>query len=109
MAGNAEVLVPVSKSILALSEVLKKNGYLESLMVKDQILTLKLKYNGKTPVLSGVRRISKPSTRIYTGKKDLPIVMGGLGVAVISTPKGLLTNKEAKKAGLGGEVICYVW
>lgn len=113
MAGNSQISMPVSKMVTSLAKVLEKNGYLQSVEIKGdgvkKELVANLKYESKEPVLTGVRRISRPSMRIYKTKKDLPMVMGGMGVAIISTPKGLMTNKEAKKAGLGGEVICELW
>lgn len=113
MAGNDVVLVPTTKMIASLAKVLEKNGYVKSSEIKEgsgqKMLAVNLKYEGKSPVITGIRRVSRPSARVYKTKKDLPTVMGGMGVAIISTPNGLMTNREAKKAGLGGEVICELW
>lgn len=113
MAGNVDVSMPSSKVVVSLAKALEKSGYIQSAEVKGEgvkkELVLKLKYENREPVLTGVRRVSRPSMRVYKTKKDLPTVMGGMGIAIISTPSGLMTNKEAKKAGLGGEVICELW
>ncbi len=113
MAGNDVILVPTTKLIASLAKVLEKNGYVKSSEIKEgpgqKMLAVSLKYEGKSPVITGIRRVSRPSARVYKTKKDLPTVMGGMGVAIISTPSGLMTNREAKKAGLGGEVICELW
>jgi len=109
MAHNEEVSVPSSKVVLNLAKAMEENGYISSVETKDKDLVVKLKYDGKEPVLTGIQRISKPSMRVYSTKKDLPVVMGGMGIAILSTPGGLMTNKEAKKVGVGGEVICYLW
>lgn len=113
MAGNSSVSMPASKAVTSLAKAMEKNGYLKSVEIKEdgvhKELILKLKYNAKESVLTGVRRVSRPSMRIYTTKKDIQTVMGGMGISIISTPNGLMTNKEARKAGLGGEVICELW
>lgn len=109
MAGKAEVVLPWSKLKENLAKILVKNNFLLEENKSDRDLILKLKYNGVVPTLTDVKRVSKPSLRIYAGKNDLPKVLSGVGVSIISTPKGLMTNKEAHKAGLGGEVICEIW
>ena len=107
------VTIPHSKIKEALARKLMDIGFLDEVSVdkKDpqKDLVLKLKYSGMEPALSQVRRVSKPGLRIYKQKKNLKPVLGGLGYTLISTPKGVLTNKEARKQGLGGEIICEVW
>src|SRR5574340_1139447 len=105
LAKKAEVVVPWSKVKQSVAKVLVEEGYLEAQEVKDQKMTLKLKKGG----LTDIKIISKPSLRVYVKKDQLPRVLGGLGVAVISTPAGVLTSKDAAKKGLGGEVLCEVW
>ena len=118
---HAFVLVPASKTKLAIARILKEEGYITDYeMVKSepvkgekaaaQQIRIWLKYvNGKEPVLSGLERISKPGRRIYVGRAELPRVMGGLGIAIISTPKGIMTDQKARRLGLGGEVLCHIW
>ncbi len=112
LAGKTEVVLPWSKLKATLSQVLMDTGYLDSVKVvgeskKEIVLTLK--YKGKVPALTDVRRISRPSLRVYVNRANLPRVLGGLGTAIISTPLGLLTDKEARKKNVGGEVICELW
>lgn len=109
LAKNAQVILPWSKLKENLAKVLETNKYLTKVMVKDKDLILELKYEGKVPAVTNIKRISKPSLRVYVPSDKLPIVLGGMGIAVISTPKGLMTNKEARKQKLGGEVLCEVW
>lgn len=112
MARKAETNVPWSKMKKSLAKVLCDTKYLESLEEKtvDGVKTLKLtlKYNQKMPAITSIKRISRPSLRVYAKNNNLPKVLGGLGIAVISTPAGLLTDREARKKGLGGEVICEI-
>ncbi len=105
-----------SKLAMAICEVLKKEGYIADYKeVEDdknklfKKIQVSLKYENKRPVLSDVRRISKPGLRVYKPKNSLPWVLNGLGIALISTPKGVMTDKQARKLGLGGEVMAYVW
>lgn len=115
MAYKPEVLVQYSKLTKAICELLEKEGYIKSSIEvkndKDKITALKLqlKYENKKPVMSDVKRISKPGLRIYKPKKALPYVLNGLGIAIISTPKGVMTDKQARKEGVGGEIMAYVW
>jgi small subunit ribosomal protein S8 len=112
-ARHIRVLVPASKMKLGLARVLKEEGYIKDIeILKDNpqgTLRLTLRYVDKKPVLTQLKRVSKPGLRVYTKKADIPRVRGGLGVAVLSTPRGLMTGSSAYKQGLGGEVICYVW
>lgn len=105
LAGSGEVLVPLSKINERIAKLLVKEGYLEAQKVKDKELVLTLKKGA----LTDIKIISHPSLRVYVKKNQLPRVLGGLGIAVISTPAGLLTDKEARSRGLGGEVICEIW
>jgi small subunit ribosomal protein S8 len=108
-AYKKEVMVPYSKLSLAILKLLQKEGFLEDCKISGREIKVVLKYKDKQPVLVGVRRISKPSRRIYKGSKDLPIVYNGLGMAIVSSPKGVMSDKEARKEGVGGEVMAYVW
>jgi len=108
------VEVPASKMKKGLAEILKNEGFIRTYELVDDgkqgILRLYLKYGpNKQKVITGLKRISKPGLRVYAGKDEIPKVLGGLGVAIISTPKGLMTDKQARQEGLGGEVICYIW
>jgi small subunit ribosomal protein S8 len=111
---HPQVLMPASKLRVAVAKILKDEGYIEKLEVtKDKpqpMLRLWLRYDDKRkPVLNGVRRISKPGRRVYAGKTEVPWVQHGLGVAIISTTRGVMTGSRAKRMGLGGEILCYVW
>ena len=106
--------VPASKMKKAIADVLLEEGYIKAYDEIDDgvqgILRITLKYDEKgNKVISGLRRISKPGLRIYAGKEELPRVLNGLGTALISTSKGIMTDKKAREAGLGGEVLAYVW
>jgi small subunit ribosomal protein S8 len=111
-AGHAEVMMPGSKMKCAVAEVLKTAGYIRDYTVageKPTTLTIVLKYLDDEPVIEGLRRISKPSRRVYVGSSDIPRVQGGLGVALLSTSNGIMSDRTARKANVGGEVLCYVW
>ena len=106
--------VPASNIKLGIAEILFKEGYIKSFEeIKDDnqgIIRITIKYDEKgTRVIDGLRRISKPGLRVYASKEDLPQVLNGLGIAIISTSKGLKTDKEARQLGVGGEVLAYVW
>lgn len=107
--GKESVSLRYSKLILKLMKLLQKEGYVSSVSHKDREITVILKYENRKPVLTDVRRVSKPSLRVYRGVKQLPKVLNGLGIAVISTPKGLLIDKDARKMKVGGEVLALVW
>lgn len=112
MAGKAEVAVPASKQKKALCDVLTKEGYIggyaaASVDGKEQ-LRITLKYHHGTPVIDTIKRVSRPGLRIYRAKDELPRVMGGLGIAIVSTSKGVMTDRAARAQSLGGEVICVV-
>ncbi len=106
--------VPASKVKLSLAETLKKEGFVRDYELLEEAprrtVRIHLAYTDKRePVITGLRRVSKPGLRVYVPKRELPRVYGGLGLAIISTSQGLLTGGEARKRGLGGEVVCYVW
>ena len=113
-AKHKTVDVPASKMKTAIAEILFREGYIKSYEVisneNQGIIRITLKYDEKgTRVIDGIKRISKPGLRVYAGKEELPKVLNGLGIAIISTSKGLKTDKEAREAGMGGEVLAYVW
>lgn len=112
-AKKVRVEIPASGLKKELAEILKKENYIHDFAIvednKQNLIRIHLKYSQGSAAISGLRRISKPGLRIYKGKDELPRVLNGLGTAVISTSKGLLTDKEARKQSVGGEVICYIW
>ncbi len=112
MAEKVSVLMPASKLKVAIAEVLKDEGYIGDFAVRDvdgkKSLDLELKYYAGRPVIERIERISKPGLRVYRGTDELPRVMNGLGVAIVSTPKGVMTDKRARAANVGGEVLCIV-
>ena len=113
-AKHKTVDVPASKMKTAIAEILFREGYIKSFEVisneNQGIIRITLKYDEKgTRVIDGIKRISKPGLRVYAGKEELPKVLNGLGIAIISTSQGLKTDKEAREAGVGGEVLAYIW
>ena len=112
MAGKVRVTMPMSKQKLAIANLLVAEGYVREVLQEDvegkQVLTVVLKYYEGKPVIERLQRVSRPGLRIYKRKDDLPTVLDGLGVAVISTSKGLMTDRAARAGGHGGEVLCYV-
>ena len=113
-AKHDTVEVPASNMKKAIAQILVDEGYIKSFSVEEDgkqgIITITLKYGpNKSPVITGLRRVSKPGLRIYTSCEDMPKVMKGRGVAILSTPKGVMTDKEARKANVGGEVLAFVW
>lgn len=108
-AGKPEVMVRYSKVIVALCKILEEEGFVSGCVLKDLEIEVTLKYSNNAPALADVKRISKPGLRVYKGVKFLPYVLNGLGVAIVSTPKGIMTDKKARKLGLGGEVMAEVW
>ncbi len=111
-AGKAEVAIPASRLKLALAKVLKDEGYIEDFVVAREgakpTVTVRLKYYQGRPVIETIQRVSRPGLRIFRGRDELPKVMGGLGIAVVSTSHGIMTDRAARAAGYGGEVICVV-
>ena len=114
-AKHDTVDVPASKMKLAIAKILLDEGYIAKYDViedgtfKTIHITLKYGADKNEKIITGLKRISKPGLRVYANREELPKVLGGLGIAIISTSKGIVTDKEARKLGLGGEVICYVW
>jgi len=113
---HKEVAVPASKLKEELARILKEEGYIENFkLIKEDgkgMIVLSLKYKGKRArerVISGIERVSKPGRRIYVGAQEIPEVLNGLGITILSTSSGIMTGKQAKKLGIGGEVICKVW
>ena len=116
VAMHDEVSMPSSKRKLALADVLQREGYIASYAEKDntprpgKTLTIEMKYSpDRDRVIRGLRRISKPGLRIYRKRDEIPRVQGGLGVAVVSTNRGLMSDREARRNRMGGEILCYVW
>lgn len=112
LAKKREIIVPYSKIKEKLAKILVDEGYLETSKVdkeKRKVLELVLKYHGKKPAMTDVQRVSKLGLRIYARKTEIPKALGGSGIVIISTSKGLMTDKQAKENGLGGEVLCKVW
>lgn len=111
-AGKTEVSMPQSKQKMSIAQVLKDEGYISDFSAAEQdgkpMLKVTLKYYEGKPVIEKIKRVSRPGLRIYKGKDQLPKVMGGLGIAIVSTSAGLMTDRAARKAGYGGEVLCYV-
>lgn len=119
MAGHGTVSVPNSKLKLAIAQILKQEGFIEEFTIQategevQSSLRLTLKYVGvrreKRPVISGLERVSTPGRRVYASKKEIPWVLSGMGIAILSTPKGVMTGTRARQLGVGGEVLCKVW
>ena len=119
MAGHPTVAMPSSKLKVSIAKILKDEGYIAGYEVVDgkaansKVLRLRLKYIGerrsRQPVITGLERVSRPGRRVYTGKQEIPWVLSGIGVAIMSTPKGVMTGRRARKLGVGGEVLCKVW
>jgi len=114
MVRHDSVVVPASKVKLAIAQILKEEGFITDFEVlKDKTqktFKIKLKYAGKNqPSVTGLERISKPGLRVYVEKNEIPRVYGGLGIAIVSTPKGVMTGHKAWRQGVGGELLCYVW
>jgi small subunit ribosomal protein S8 len=112
MADKVSVTMPSSKLKVAIAKVLKDEGYIEEFAVRENgakpELNVALKYYAGRPVIERIERVSKPGLRVYRGKDDLPRVMNGLGVAIVSTPKGVMTDRRARAGNMGGEVLCIV-
>jgi len=114
-AKHEKVNVPASKMKISIADILLKEGYIKSYEVvdagpaKDIVITLKYGKDKNEKILTGLKRISKPGLRVYANSEELPKVLGGLGTAIISTNKGVITDKEARKANVGGEVLCFIW
>ena len=119
LAGHAQVAMPSSNIKVEIAKILKEEGFLDGYEVVDgekaseKVLRLKIKYVGerreRRPVIAGLERVSKPGRRIYTRKQDIPWVLSGLGIAILSTPKGVMTGVRARQLNVGGEILCKVW
>jgi small subunit ribosomal protein S8 len=120
MAGQSIAAMPSSKVKAEIARILKEEGYLESFEVVSEeqtpthsVLRVRIKYVGerreRRPVITGMVRVSRPGRRIYTRKQDIPWVLSGLGISIISTPKGIMTGQRARQLGVGGEILCKVW
>ena len=114
MVRHDSVLIPTSRMKLSIARILKEENFIIDYEVlrsrPHRVIKLYLKYSDKNqPVLSGLERVSKPGLRVYAGRKEVPRVYGGLGIAILSTPKGVITGKQAWRQGVGGELLCYVW
>jgi small subunit ribosomal protein S8 len=119
MAGHSQVAMPSSKIKAEIAKILKEEGFIENYEVADgeragfKVLRVKIKYVGerreRRPVISGLERVSKPGRRIYTKRQDIPWVLSGIGIAILSTPKGVMTGQRARQLGIGGEILCKVW
>jgi small subunit ribosomal protein S8 len=115
MVKHQIVQIPATKISLAIAKILKEEGFIEDFENYEEnklkYLLLSLKYIGKSrkPVICHIKRISKPGLRVYSNAKELPKVLDNLGIAIISTSKGVMTNLNAKKLGIGGEILCYIW
>ena len=115
--GKPEVIVPKSGIKLEIARILKEEGYIDDYAVGDEtpvnLIKVQLKYFGtrrdRRPVITQLQRISKPGRRVYRKRKELPIVLSGTGIAIVTTPKGVMTAQQARRDGVGGEVLCYVW
>ena len=113
IAKHSEVKIPFSKIKESMASILKNEGYIANYEIKEEgtkkDIAVTLKYMDGETVIKGLKRISKPGRRVYTSVENLPKVLGGLGIAIVSTPKGVITDKECRKNNVGGEVLCYVW
>ena len=114
LAEHEKVDIPASKLKVRVAEILKEEGFIKNFRLiedrKQGVLRVYLKYGpGQERVITGLRRVSKPGRRLYVGADKVPTVLGGMGVAILSTPRGVLTDRESRKANVGGEVLCYVW
>lgn len=117
--GQAVVAMPASKIKIEIARILKEEGFIEGYDVAEgespsqRVLRLRLKYTGerrqRRPVITGIERVSRPGCRIYTQKNEIPWVLSGMGIAILTTPKGLMTGQRARQLGVGGEIICKVW
>ncbi|MCY3916968.1 MAG: 30S ribosomal protein S8 [Chloroflexi bacterium] len=115
--GMTEVVVPKSAIKIDIARILKEEGYIEDYAIGDEspipLIKVQLKYFGsrrdRRPVITQLKRISKPGRRVYRKRRELPIVLSGTGIAIVTTPKGVMTAQQARRNGVGGEVLCYVW
>ncbi len=117
MAGNPTCEIPTSKIKVEIARILQEEGFVEGFNVGDEqpfsLITIQLKYHGarreRKSVITNIQRVSKPGRRVYRGRTDMPRVMSGIGIAIVTTPKGVMTAQQARRERVGGEVLCYVW
>ena len=113
MVEKPEVAIPLSKVKVEIAKLLKEEGYIKGYKIDDTTfpssIVVDLKYDGRTPVIEGIQRVSKPGRRVYADVENIPVVLGGLGVAFLSTSKGIMTGKSCKQNNVGGEVLLHVW
>ena len=115
LVGHSTTKVPTTKMTRSIAKVLKSEGFIEDFsedgegVHKHLIISLKYKGKNRQPIITTLKRVSKPGLRVYSNRKELPRVLGGIGIAIISTSKGIMTDREARSQGVGGEVLCYVW
>ncbi len=119
LVGQSMAAMPSSKMKVAIAQILKDEGYIDNFEVVDgerpghKVLRIRIKYVGerreRRPVLTGLQRVSRPGRRVYASKREIPWVLSGMGIAIISTPKGVMTGRQARKLGVGGEIVCKVW
>lgn len=117
MVGHAVVAVPYSKINLSVAQILKNEGYVEDVTLTEEkpapVISIRLKYWGKRrerkSVITNLKRVSKPGRRIYVAKSEIPWVLSGMGICILTTPKGVMTGQQARREGVGGEVLCLVW
>jgi small subunit ribosomal protein S8 len=119
MAGHPSVAMPSSNLKASIAKILKEEGFINNFEVVEdagvgfKILRIRLKYVGerrqRRPVITGIERVSRPGRRVYTGKQEIPWILSGMGIAILSTPKGVMTGQRARQLGVGGEILCKVW
>jgi len=115
MARHQTTEVPSTKMTRSIAKVLQEEGFIvefsekEEGVKKDLVIALKYKGKNRQPIINALKRVSKPGLRVYSNRKELPRVLGGIGIAIISTSSGIMTDRDARKQGLGGEVLCYIW
>ncbi|MDJ0713445.1 MAG: 30S ribosomal protein S8 [Prochloraceae cyanobacterium] len=115
LVGHSTTIVPTTRMTRSIAKVLKEEGFIDSYQESGEGITkhlvISLKYKGKNrqPIIKTLKRVSKPGLRVYSNRKELPRVLGGIGIAIISTSRGIMTDREARRQGVGGEVLCYVW
>jgi len=108
-ALHADVALPASKLKASIAAILKDEGYIADFSVSEALLSLNLKYEGGKPLISGLKRMSKPGRRIYVGAEDIPKVQNGLGISILSTSRGILEGEKARALNVGGELLCEIW
>ncbi len=109
---KGEMTLPASKIKVCMAEILKREGFIDDMSLEEggkPRIKLQLRYLDRQPAIRGLRRVSSPGRRVYAGKSDIPYVMGGMGVSILSTNRGILTDREARRLGVGGEILCEVW